>query len=172
MQQWIEASEKFSHVTDKIGKPIDKGIFDAVVALNILGFDTYQSCEGHMDHGLPFPWIDITLPHLIIHDTPEGQELRKQLKKTYTPEMMQLFAEEQRLQSEKRYGLFRYLSAFYEGRVVRYDRIIAFDARSRLRSQGGEYLSLLPEDERVVKSHEYQDEMREFTAFLKSICLS
>ena len=135
MQKWIEISEKFSHVTDKLGKHMDKGILDTVVALNVLGFDTDQSCEGHLDHGLPYPWVDI------------------------------------RHTAEEHYELFRNLSRFYDGRVVSFDRIITMNERGRISSQGGKYFSLLPEDERVARLNEYQDEMREFTAFLKSICL-
>ena len=136
MQRWIETSENLSHVTDRLGKHIDKGIFDTVVALNILGFDTDMSCEGHLDHGLPYPWIDI------------------------------------RHTAEEHYGLFRYLSRFYDGRVVSFDCIITINERGRISSQGGKYFSLLPEDNRVAKLNEYQDEMREFTEFLRSICLA
>ena len=133
MQEWIEVSEKFSHVTDKLGEPIDKGIFDTVVSLNILGFVTRQSCEGHLDHGLPYPWVDV---------------------------------------ANKRDDLFLHLSKFYDGRVVGFDSVIIIDARGRIKSHGGDYLYLLPEDERQDRLNEYQGEMREFTAFLKSICLS
>ena len=133
MQEWIEVSEKFSHVTDKLGEPIDKGIFDTVVALNILGFVTRQSCEGHLDHGLPYPWVDVT---------------------------------------NKKDDLFLYLSKFYDGRVVGFDSVIIIDARGRIKSHGGDYLYLLPENERRARLNEYQDEMREFTSFLKSICLA
>ncbi len=133
MQQWTETSEKFSHVTDKLGEPIDKGIFDTVVALNILGFVTRQSCEGHLDHGLPYPWVDVT---------------------------------------NKKDDLFLRLSKFYDGRVVGFDSVITIDARGRIKSQGGDYLHLLPEDERRARLNEYQGEMREFTLFLKSICLA
>jgi len=49
-------------VTDKLGEPIDKGIIEGVAVLNKLGFPTSQSCEGHLDRGYPFPWIEI-YPH-------------------------------------------------------------------------------------------------------------
>jgi hypothetical protein len=55
---WDESVEKFRKVTDRLGCPIDAGIFDTVVALNILGVHTTMSCEGHLDHGLAYPWID------------------------------------------------------------------------------------------------------------------
>jgi hypothetical protein len=133
MQRWIEVSEKFSRVTDKLGTPIDDGIFDTVVALNILGFVTSMSCEGHLDHGLPYPWVDVT---------------------------------------NKKDDLFLHLSKFYERRVVGFDSIITIDASGRISSQGGVYLYLPPENMRQTRMKEYQDEMREFTSFLKSICLA
>lgn len=54
-----EAAEAFArHLTDRLGCPIDEGILEMVVALNLLGFQTCQSCEGHLDEGHPYPWID------------------------------------------------------------------------------------------------------------------
>ena len=53
-QEGCAAVEKF---TDKLGTPIDPGIFETVVVLNLLGFRTFQSCEGHLDHGSPYPWV-------------------------------------------------------------------------------------------------------------------
>jgi hypothetical protein len=58
MQTWNDAVEKFSKVTDKLGKPIDQGIFETVICLNLLGVVTRQSCEGHLEWGLPYPWVD------------------------------------------------------------------------------------------------------------------
>ncbi len=51
--------ERVSTLTDKLGTPIDPGIFETVVALNLLGLHTLQSCEGHLDHGCPYPWVTI-----------------------------------------------------------------------------------------------------------------
>lgn len=59
MKTWTETVERFSSVTDKLGKEIDSGILEAVVALNMLGITTRQSCEGHLERGAPYPWIDI-----------------------------------------------------------------------------------------------------------------
>lgn len=49
-------------VKDGLGKPLDKGIVHAVAILQLAGFDTVGSCEGHADWGLPWPWVDITAP--------------------------------------------------------------------------------------------------------------
>ena len=69
---------------------------------------------------------------------------------------------------EERFKLFRVLSEFCQGRPVSFDRIITIE-HGRIRSQGGDYLPLLSEDERAKKMNEYLEEMRDFTDFLKSI---
>ena len=38
---------------------IDEGIKPLVFELNRLGFPTSGSCEGHIDHGYPGPWVSI-----------------------------------------------------------------------------------------------------------------
>ena len=58
-QRYQEMYERVSTFTDKLGTPIDPGIFETVVALNLLGLHTFQSCEGHLDHGCPYPWVTI-----------------------------------------------------------------------------------------------------------------
>ncbi len=58
-QQWQEFEEKFKKETDGLGYEIEPGIFDAVVALNALGINTRQSCEGHVDRGRIAPWVDV-----------------------------------------------------------------------------------------------------------------
>lgn len=55
---WEEARAFAGRIADRLGCPIDDGILETVVALNILGFRTCQSCEGHLEGGLPYPWID------------------------------------------------------------------------------------------------------------------
>lgn len=56
---WTTTAERFLHVTDRLGKKIDTGIFETVVALNVLGVETLQSCEGHIGWGVPYPWINV-----------------------------------------------------------------------------------------------------------------
>ena len=54
-QCYQEMYERVSTFTDKLGTPIDPGIFETVVALNLLGLHTFQSCEGHLDPDAPIP---------------------------------------------------------------------------------------------------------------------
>lgn len=56
---WQEACAIVKQFEDRLGTPIDDGIFETVVVLNLLGFRTHQSCEGHLDHGCPYPWITV-----------------------------------------------------------------------------------------------------------------
>lgn len=55
---WDEAEAFARRLTDGMGYPIDEGILHTVVTLNLLGLCTSQSCEGHLDGGLPYPWLD------------------------------------------------------------------------------------------------------------------
>ncbi len=46
---WEEAEALVRRITDGLGCSIDEGILEIVVALNLLGFPTCQSCEGHLE---------------------------------------------------------------------------------------------------------------------------
>jgi hypothetical protein len=58
---WQEAKAHVSAFTDRLGTPIDAGIVETVVVLNLLGLQTFQSCEGHLTEGRAYPWV--TLVH-------------------------------------------------------------------------------------------------------------
>lgn len=50
-----EKLEFFSHIVDGLGKGIEEGIIEPVTYLNLLGFHTAASCEGHTD-GTAYPF--------------------------------------------------------------------------------------------------------------------
>src|SRR5262245_2130702 len=50
---------------DQLGKPIDHGIRETVAILQLLGLHTRASCEGHLDWGLPVPWVDLYVPEAV-----------------------------------------------------------------------------------------------------------
>ncbi|MFA7315790.1 MAG: hypothetical protein WC059_03255 [Candidatus Paceibacterota bacterium] len=56
---WNSKFKEVEMITDRLGKRIDSNIKESVVAFSALGFNTSGSCEGHLDRGLPYPWIDI-----------------------------------------------------------------------------------------------------------------
>lgn len=58
MSTWNDAEAFMRRITDGLGCPIDEGIVETVVAFNLLGLRTCQSCEGHIVDGLPYPWVD------------------------------------------------------------------------------------------------------------------
>lgn len=45
-------------IVDKTGRPIDELIKPLVGAMRGRRIATTASCEGHLDHGNPFPWIE------------------------------------------------------------------------------------------------------------------
>jgi hypothetical protein len=49
---------------DGLGLPVDAGIRKTVALINLLGFNTFMSCAGHMhlDHGTLTPWVDVRVP--------------------------------------------------------------------------------------------------------------
>ena len=55
--------EEIESITDGLGKGIDPGIKESVVAFKLDDFPTNQSCEGHSDEGLPFPWVEVGYPY-------------------------------------------------------------------------------------------------------------
>ncbi len=61
--EYEAAFEKLGKIVDGMGLEIDSDIRHAVAALNAAGFVTTASCAGHLDHGLPYPWIDIGERH-------------------------------------------------------------------------------------------------------------
>ena len=57
-QQWQNMEKEVASWGDALGLGIDPGIKNTVIVLNLLGFKTSSSCEGHMDRALAYPWVD------------------------------------------------------------------------------------------------------------------
>jgi hypothetical protein len=64
MDRYNEINEKSKIITDGLGMLIDEGIRELVVLLNYNNIGTTQSCWGHKNWGLRYPWIDIHQEHL------------------------------------------------------------------------------------------------------------
>ncbi len=56
-QAWQKMEAEVASWTDALGMPIDEGIKKTIIALNLLGFPTRQSCEGHINTGGVHPWV-------------------------------------------------------------------------------------------------------------------
>ncbi|MDQ2906387.1 MAG: hypothetical protein ABI456_07475 [Ktedonobacteraceae bacterium] len=61
---WQEAEDYVSRFTDRLGTPLEAGIIETVIVLNLLGLRTFQSCEGHLRHGCAYPWVSLIDPPL------------------------------------------------------------------------------------------------------------
>src|SRR5215471_11913658 len=121
MQKWNELSEKFSHVTDKAGTPIDAGIFETIIALNALDIPTTMSCEGHLNRGSAGPWVAIGMQRPPRPDTPETRQLEMRLWEL-TMESDEEREQRKRTNTQLCHKLFGYLRDFYQNRHVPFDR--------------------------------------------------
>jgi hypothetical protein len=61
--KWEKVRTEVEEIADTLGEGIDEGINEAVLAFNINGIPTSQSCEGHFEdrseHGYPAPWVTV-----------------------------------------------------------------------------------------------------------------
>ncbi|MEO8956286.1 MAG: hypothetical protein ABI465_17175 [Ktedonobacteraceae bacterium] len=184
-QRRHEVREQVARLTDALGKPIDDGIFETVVSLNVLGIHTTASCAGHLDHGQAAPWVDI--------GDPEARPLArvamlKMLEVDQARSLGALAEERHALQSAadqaslavkrlhliERARLLRVLDLFYQQHHAPADRRLIINPKewtgmSRLESQGANFQTVAAPDERATKLTEYQEEMQTFATFLESL---
>ncbi|MGH7799935.1 MAG: hypothetical protein ACREOW_04800 [Thermodesulfobacteriota bacterium] len=153
---WEKHKSEVERMTDRLGKEIDEGIKETVIALRAIGFPTSQSCEGHTVRGLPYPWVDITAPTectLWWSAPTPGYEKRQELAN---------------LKLEQR--MVELLAEFYENRQTPFDARLSFvfiRKAFRVQSIGGRTLSLLSPEEKEMKIGIYKKEMEDFARFLK-----
>lgn len=82
MYSLAEIERNVDILVDNTGEHIDKKIRHIVVALRFAGFNTAASCEGHLDHGFPYPWVDIAYDDKRLSRN-EKKRLKKLLKQFY-----------------------------------------------------------------------------------------
>ena len=152
---WNNVQKKVDRIVDGLGKHVDKSIKETVIALLVLDFSTSASCQGHLGkHGLPYPWIDITVP------TPEGWR-EDDAKKTQISKEL--------LHQERR--IINYLEEFYAGRNTKYEAILVPVRRGyrlRLCSIGTAISETLSLNQKRRKYGIYKKEMTDFAEFLKA----
>ena len=72
---WLnKLRKKVDKITDALVMPVDEGIKEAVIMFNAVGLYTSASCDGHLDHGILAPWIDIEAPTNQKKDTLEKKK--------------------------------------------------------------------------------------------------
>jgi hypothetical protein len=151
---WRKIEKNSKNIGDKLGKGIDDKIFLPVVALRTYGFDTTASCEGHLNWGEPFPWIDIG----VITRPPKAQKLERSIRVN-------------NLKEQKR--LLKLLEEFYTQRAVNiYTRLIlapvGIFGGFQLTNQAGEIQATFPIKERKRNLADFQKEFKDFAIFLKN----
>lgn len=157
-EAWEKATKDVETDTDGVGRGIDDGIKEAIVAMRVNDFETEQSCEGgeHDEHGQPYPWIRFSTPE------PEGWEDNEGLKNEW-----------KRANEEQRTRLAVLLEEFSAGRETPEDVRLTLEDHGiygafEIHSQGGEAMKVLPPEAQKQKRLAYRQEMDDFTAFLKS----
>lgn len=181
LTQWKNEEERFRRIVDGIGRHIDEGVLDTVVVLNLLDLKTIQSCEGHLDHGTYAPYIDVRCDvdeALRVAYEANGERIRTSLHLPRSEQDESLF-EKQRELGDKITEinlapvskLVSYLGEFYSARNVPYDVRICCQSFplgwTRLESQGAFLQLIQPDNLKQQRLLSYQQEMTDFTAFLK-----
>ncbi len=183
-QHWQRAIDQYQRIVDGQRMPIDTGILETVVALNLLGLKTVASCEGHLSWGRGAPWVHIRADDTQREDALvvlRRREIQQQIEtqSLSKDETNRLYADFHQLEKQAeikhvllRQKLLEALALFYEDRQVPYDQRLSIQdlgVISRLESQG---VSVLPGCVPEVKQQKliaYQEEMRAFTVFLKCL---
>nr|HET6902635.1 hypothetical protein [Ktedonobacteraceae bacterium] len=184
-QRRHEVREQVARLTDALGMPIDDGILETVVSLNVLGIHTTGSCAGHLDHGQAAPWVDIGDPEahplarvarlkLLAVDQARRRGASAEERQTLQSAADQAELAVKRLHLVERAKLLQVLDLFYQQHYTPADRRLIINTKewtgmSRLESQGADFQTVAPPDERATKLTEYQEEMQAFTTFLKSL---
>jgi metal-dependent amidase/aminoacylase/carboxypeptidase family protein len=178
-QRWQEIAARVDKITDRLGNPVDEGIKETVIVLNLLGFPTIMSCEGHLDHEYG-PWVNMQPKGVAALEEQWRQANRaaqaaREQGAPFTKDLSEtLRAAQQALDTpvlQLAMQLMTYLIAFYAERVVPHDRrlvINEFVAGFSLKCHGTFLQKVVEPPLRAVKLREYQEEMRTFTAFLKA----
>lgn len=196
-EMWDNMSMDIDHWTDGMGYPIDKGIKEVVVALNMMDVKTLASCEGHFDHGYSYPWIDIDPSSPEVEkwmadlrskvEQIQNEEKRLEAKFpdlsyraiTQQPEAENLVSlyEEGRVISQSYEqakinclkSMMKLIDQFYENRNVSYDKMLVIDFDcGRIQSNGARMQIIRSTEEQNKKIVEYLEEMQAFASFLKT----
>ncbi len=83
-EAWDEMFQSLEQITDALGKHIEEGIRDTVVAFEMNGFHTDGSCAGHLEEDrLRFPYIAGEAAGLPTYHLEGQKELEKMITEKY-----------------------------------------------------------------------------------------
>lgn len=168
-----KAEQWATTITDGLGKPIDPGILQTVVALHALGLNTSGSCEGHARWGTGGPYIDT--------ESKVGGALRNEIfeyrkKNKFKKELtakLEAMADQARKENIKHAAkVLALLELFYKNRKTLYEARITMSFWSynvvRLECQGSEINGSRRGAKKLSALRTYQKEFKDFTRFLLS----
>lgn len=183
-KRYMTMKRKLKNSGDRLGRKIDKNIFETIVYLNLLDIPTSASCEGHLDHGVAAPWIDFVprpsrtltklqkraekqLGNLLLAQ--ESAKLSKKLdslQEVYTDTLDEI---SELLLTELK-PLVDLLTTHYREHECEYEQMLVLRNNyqwARLASVGELFQeSRTPEEKKRALVY-YQREMHEFTRFLR-----
>ena len=175
---WEHKLNEMEQLRDGMGKGLDQHIKETVAVLQLFGVHTQHSCEGHLDHGVAAPWIDIQSPDLRLEEffrhygalceKADVLEAVGEVADAVYDEIYAIRKEIDRIEAREYRKLIPYLEEFYRGRNVSYERRLIIDPRGRLTCQGGILQPAEEKETQALRLKKYQDEMRAFTEFLKN----
>lgn len=191
IENWQTLEKEVDTWTDALGMPIDPKIKDIVIVLNLLGFKTEQSCQGHIDHGRAYPWVAFLVENRENNEKIEifdriklaEEKLEEQfpnltlneIRRTQpTEELSSLYSELHKISdkieiNEKKQlkPIKDLLNRFYRQHKIDLDSVILLQDRIyEIYSYGGDWQIIRDPEEKLVKLKKYQDEMEAFTTFL------
>jgi hypothetical protein len=158
--KWQEITDKVKKIKDGTSSPVDEGIKEAQTSFMALDFPVNESCEGHLDHGEPFPWIDINYP--LPDEWWEDKKVREEMKDKIMS-----------AHKEWREKIDKLLEEFYNNRLTDPGLKITMKDQGifgafRLQSAEAEKAADNPaEDFKKQKLEAFRKEMKDFADFLR-----
>ena len=185
LAEWESMSQQVNSWTEEHGKSVDENIKETVIALNLLGFKTLASCEGHLDSGYPYPWVvlelkdpkfdEICQKHDKLH-IQIANALKKKDRSASEEEALQESIQERTALHDqikqfvhmKVDPLHQLLADYYQEHSTSYENTLyMFPFRvGRLSSLGGDYVETLDGVEKAEMLQQLQEEMATFTDYL------
>ncbi len=164
-RQWQQQLVNLGKTTDGLGLGIDPGIIELVAGLNLIGVNTTASCEGHLDWGLPYPWIDIEgigafelneKMQKVKADSNDHKALITQLIKINSVEVKKLFEILEEYNNQKSHTYRRILI------------IVPFGWGSgRFQPVGGVLAEISNKTEQAKQLEIFRNEIKQFSRFIK-----
>lgn len=166
-REWKAIRKEVDRLVDKLNKPVDEGIKEAVTGFRFIGLRTTMSCEGHPGEHIRAPYIDF--------ETSISTELRARYEaakaKGDHEERHRADREAAMLIAKDWNKLLPLLDEFYRDRQVPSDQRLMLEvsgSHTRFESQGARVLRGQPEKLAHEQLEAYRSEMSAFSDFVRS----